>query len=515
MSEERIGAVGLIQLIADESSFSSWVTEIDHANEIDEIYQAKLLEARERSGSFESVVAGSAKLDGKRVVLIVGNFDFMGGSIGLAASRIIISAIQRATTEALPIVAIPNSGGTRIQEGTNAFTQIIGITQALIRHRQSKLPYIVYLRNPTTGGVLASWGALGHVTYAEPRAFLGFLGPRVYKALNREEFPPGIQCSENLLKQGIVDSLVAPSELRICLIKTLALMLRNTDLMPSIENHQPTAASPKSLRKTGIEAVGISRATNRIGTRDIINFCTNSFVFLSDTTNDPTRGTGILALARFGEINTVLFGHDRAMGKQGLTTNDLNLAKRGMRLATELSIPFISVIDTPGAELSVTSENSGLSSHIAKSIMSQLEVETPVITLLLGQGVGGGALATFPADQVLSLENAWLSPLPPEGASVIMYRDLEHTGEMMNSQGITAKDLLDNGIVNRIIMENEPATEGNLNSYQLIAQALEQELLNLILLDDSNRLVLRAEKYLSALVTIRSSHSRQNSAVMP
>ena len=119
------------------------------------------------------------------------NSRFLAGSIGVAAGERLVRAVERATAERLPLLAAPASGGTRMQEGTVAFLQMVKVAAAITDHKAAGLPYLVYLRHPTTGGVLASWGSLGHVTAAEPGALIGFLGPRVHEALYGEEFPAG------------------------------------------------------------------------------------------------------------------------------------------------------------------------------------------------------------------------------------------------------------------------------------------------------------------------------------
>ena len=146
----------------------------------------------------EAVLTGTGHLRSRQVAVIVSEFGFLAGSIGVAAGERLVRAVERATRERLPLVAAPASGGTRLQEGTVAFLQMVKVAAAIADHRSAGLPYLVYLRHPTTGGVLASWGSLGHVTAAEPGALIGFLGPRVYEALHGQPFPPGVQVAENL-----------------------------------------------------------------------------------------------------------------------------------------------------------------------------------------------------------------------------------------------------------------------------------------------------------------------------
>ena len=166
------------------------------------------------------------------MAVVAGEFGFLAGSIGVAAAERLIAAVERATEEGLPLLAAPVSGGTRMQEGTVAFLQMIGITAAIARHKEAGLPYLVYLRNPTFGGVLASWGSLGHVTIAEPGASIGFLGPRVYEALYGEPFPEGVQTAENLAERGLIDAVVPHEEIADVADRALRVLAARADLAP-------------------------------------------------------------------------------------------------------------------------------------------------------------------------------------------------------------------------------------------------------------------------------------------
>ena len=153
---------------------------------------ARLLEAAAaKAGTDESVLTGRGEVRGRPVAVVVNEFRFLAGSIGRAAADRITAAVRRATAEGLPLLASTASGGTRMQEGTPAFVRMVEISRALMDHRAAGLPYLVHLRHPTTGGVYASWGSLGHVTVAEPGALVGFLGPKVYAGLNGRPFPTG------------------------------------------------------------------------------------------------------------------------------------------------------------------------------------------------------------------------------------------------------------------------------------------------------------------------------------
>lgn len=156
----RITTDQLRHAVLDRGSFVSWDSE-PLAVPVADSYARELAAARAATGADESVQTGEGRVFGRRVAVVACEFDFLGGSIGVAAAERITAAVERATAERLPLLASPSSGGTRMQEGTVAFLQMVKIAAAIQLHNQARLPYLVYLRHPTTGGVFASWGSLG------------------------------------------------------------------------------------------------------------------------------------------------------------------------------------------------------------------------------------------------------------------------------------------------------------------------------------------------------------------
>ncbi len=219
-----VHAVALLDAVLDPGSYTSWDEPID-LKDLPDSYRASLAKAAEKSGVDEAVITGSGRIDGHRVAVIVNEFDFLAGSIGSSAADRLVDAIARATAERLPLLASTCSGGTRMQEGTPAFVRMAAIARALTEHKAAGLPYLVYLRHPTTGGVFASWGSLGHITVAEPAAMTGFLGPRVFEALKGYPFPPGVQVSDRLATRGVIDGVLPADELRAAAAQVLALLL--------------------------------------------------------------------------------------------------------------------------------------------------------------------------------------------------------------------------------------------------------------------------------------------------
>lgn len=457
---ERISATQLLAKLADEGSWHPWDSQITALPD-DAGYAADIGRARENTGLDESIICGEADVNGVRVAVVVSEFGFLGGSIGRDAGRRVVTAIRRATAEGLPLLALPASGGTRMQEGTAAFLQMVNITAAVVDHKAAHLPYVVYLRHPTTGGVFASWGSLGHVTLAEPGALVGFLGPRVYEGLYGEAFPEGVQVSENLRSHGLVDLVVAVDELGITASRIIRLLV---DPLVDADHSRREPTGPSSAPALSEGTVGESSAWNvveqsrdpgRPGVSQLLRESADEAVELAGGGELDSRSGIILALARFGGHSVVVVGQDRNRQVPGSLVGpaDLRLARRGMRLAQSLHLPLVTVIDTPGADLSAEAEESGLANEIAHCIAELTALTVPTVAVLLGQGAGGAALALFPADRVVAMENSWLSPLPPEGASLIVYRDTDHAADMARSQGIRATDLHAAGIVDVVVHE--------------------------------------------------------------
>ncbi|MGV0838238.1 carboxyl transferase domain-containing protein [Mycolicibacterium thermoresistibile] len=446
----RIGAVQFRDTVLDAGSFVSW-DDAPLAVPTDDDYRRELADASEATGLDEAVLTGEGTIFGRRVALVACEFDFLAGSIGVAAAERIVSAVQRATAERLPLVASPSSGGTRMQEGTVAFLQMVKIAAAVQLHKLAHLSYLVYLRHPTTGGVFASWGSLGHVTIAEPGALIGFLGPRVYEHLYGEPFPSGVQTAENLHRHGVIDAVAPLSALRSKLDRALRVLVDEPGLPPAEPDVAPHPDVP------AWDSVTASRRPDRPGVGYLLRHGTTDTVLLSGS-GGGEAATTLLALARFGGQPAVVLGQQRVVG--GLVgPAALREARRGMALAADLQLPLVLVIDTAGPALSVEAEQGGLAGEIAHCLAELVTLDTSTLSVLLGQGSGGPALAMVPADRVLAALHGWLAPLPPEGASAIVYRDLDHAPQLAAAQGIRSVDLLRHGIVDAIVDERPDAAD--------------------------------------------------------
>ena len=489
---DRPSAREFLVRTVDAGTFVSWDTPPEHGA-LDPAYEAELRSAVGSSGADEAVLTGEARIGGHRIALVVSEFGFLGGSIGVATARRLVAAIERATALRLPLLAAPASGGTRMQEGTVAFVQMIGVSAAVTAHKAAGLPYLVYLRHPTTGGVFASWGSLGQLTLAEPGALIAFLGPRVYTALYGGEFPAGVQTAENLFAHGLLDGVVAPAELA-------GLLGRVLDVLAAPRTPTLTAPPAQSPAPTGADAwdsITRSRRPDRPGIRRLLDEAAQDVVTLSGTGEGELDPALMLGLARFGPVPCIVLGQDRRgqTVERPLGPGALRVARRGMRLAVELRLPLLTVVDTAGAALSVAAEERGLAGEIARCLEDLVTLDAPVVSVLLGQGTGGAALALLPADRVVAARHAWLAPLPPEGASAIRHRDVAHAAAMARAQGVGVADLVAAGIVDRVVDERPDAADEPVEFCRRLGAVLAGELAALGDRPGPDRLARRARKF--------------------
>lgn len=487
----RISTTDLFADLIDESSWESWYQPDDQSGQgsddselmrqtmppvprepggMDRPPGSPGVDGSPESGVPESIVTGSARISGHVICVVASDFDFLAGSVGREAAERIVEAFDRATSLGLAVVGLPTSGGTRMQEGTPAFLLMAAIAAAVQRHRDAGLPYLVYLRHPTTGGVFATWGSLGDVTFAQPGSLIGFLGPRVFESLYGEPFPDGVQTGEGLQQTGVVDGVADPLEWRSVVTRLLdAQEGKPTASVPrqgvspgqdppeGSDEGQVSSGSHLTLGRESVERDGWvniqrTRDSGRPGLRQFMELA-DSVVPLSGTQEGEVAQATFFAVAEFGHVGCVVVGQDRSAQESGhlVGPTDLRVARRAMRLAERWGLPLLTVVDTQGGELSPGAERGSLAGEIARCLAQMSAIKTPTVSVLLGGGGGGVALAMLPADRVLAVADSWVTPLPAEGASVIRYRTVDRAAEMARAQSITAADLQEVGAVDRIL----------------------------------------------------------------
>jgi len=218
----RISAALRLSLLVDENSFEEWDAELKTLDSLEfPGYEEKILDAQEKTGMTEGVLTGRANIEGVPFVIAINEASFMMGSMGSVVGEKIARAIERAIELRLPVVIFSTSGGARMQEGILSLYQMAKTSAALGKLAESRLLYISVLTDPTFGGVTASYASLGDILISEPNALIGFTGPRVIKQTIRQELPKGAQTAEFNQEHGLIDLIVARTQMRPVLARLL------------------------------------------------------------------------------------------------------------------------------------------------------------------------------------------------------------------------------------------------------------------------------------------------------
>ncbi|MDF2368532.1 acetyl-CoA carboxylase, carboxyltransferase subunit beta [Sneathiella sp.] len=221
-------------------------------------YTERLKDARNKTGDIDAMKVAHGKMGGNSAVIAVQNFDFMGGSLGLAVGEAIVAASKLAVLQKAPLILFSAAGGARMQEGILSLMQMPRTTVAIQRLKESRLPFIVVLTDPTTGGVTASYAMLGDIQIAEPGALICFAGPRVIEETIRETLPDGFQRAEFLLEHGMLDMVVHRQDMRETLCRVIDLLGTKLKLPPVVQKNN----GKKSAKESDSEKAADGKATS-------------------------------------------------------------------------------------------------------------------------------------------------------------------------------------------------------------------------------------------------------------
>lgn len=467
-----------ISLVADIRSFKEWDSDFLIANPLNfEGYEEKILNLNATCNLREAVITGQCRIDGIPTAICVMDSRFMMASMGHVVGEKITRAVERATEMKLPIIIFCCSGGARMQEGIISLMQMAKTSAAIKKHSEAGLLYVSVLTEPTTGGVTASFAMLGDIILAEPGALIGFAGPRVIEQTIGEKLPEGFQRAEFQVEHGFVDAIVRREELK----STLASILKM---------HQPAKTNllmknVKSMIRTGLpamvesdnaltaaEKVKIARMKERPTGLDYINKLFTGFMEFHGDRYFKDDAAIVGGIAYFhGQPVTVIC---QQKGKISLEENmkrnfgmpspdGYRKALRLMKQAEKFNRPIICLIDTSGAYPGKEAEERGQGEAIARNLFEMSSLKTPILSVVIGEGGSGGALALGVADEVWMLENSIYSILSPEGFASILWKDGSRADEAANVMKITAKDLHDLNVIERIIKESKPVTAGDMD----------------------------------------------------
>lgn len=468
----RVHAYRRIEMLADEGTFEEWDKELKGGNPLEyKGYEEKLAGLKEKTGLTEAVVTGKMRINGCGAAVGVCDGRFLMASMGEAVGEKITRAVERATKEGLPVILFACSGGARMQEGIVSLMQMAKTAAALKRHSEAGLLYISVLTDPTTGGVTASFAMLGDIILAEPKALIGFAGPRVIEQTIRQKLPKGFQRSEFLLEHGFIDGIITRREMKETLSRILKLHERRTsciaaDVIPGEAADEDGSAEEwnRTEKQNGIDAwerVKASRRADRPSGSDYIEALFTDFTECSGDRLCADDKAVIGGIARFQGLPVTVIAQAKGTDtKENIMRNfgmpspeGYRKSLRLMKQAEKFGRPVICFVDTPGAFCGLKAEERGQGEAIARNLYEMSELGVPVLSMIIGEGGSGGALALAVADEVWMLENSIYSILSPEGFASILWKDSKRAKEAAKVMGLTAGHLKDMGIVEKVFPE--------------------------------------------------------------
>ena len=445
----RIGTRTRIRMVADTGTFQEWFTDLETENPLEYPgYEEKIADLQEKTKLHEAVTVGKCMVNGLETVLGVCDARFLMGSMGYVVGEKITRAFERATEE---------------------------------KHSEAGLFYLPVLTDPTTGGVTASFAMLGDVILAEPGALIGFAGPRVIAQTIGQKLPEGFQRAEFLVEKGIIDGVVERQELKETVWKLLNIHqdalqyihygdTQNVENLPEIRNSRGKTAECDKKELTAWERVEISRSKERPTTLSYVQQIFDEFLELHGDRAFRDDGAVIGGIAMFGGQPVTVIGQQKGKNvKENIYRNfgmaspeGYRKALRLMKQAEKFGRPVVTFVDTPGAACGIEAEERGQGEAIARNLLEMSGIQTPMVSILIGEGGSGGALGLAVTDEVWMMENATYSILSPEGFASILWKDGKRAKEASEVMKITAKDLKKLQIIEKVIREPEPANEENL-----------------------------------------------------
>ncbi len=404
--------------------------------------QVTLLDGR------ESVITGRTA----HYALVEGRFDVLGGSMGAVHGERVVRAYRRATEARLPMLVVTSSGGARMQEGMLSLIQMARTSAAAGEHAEQGLLSLAIHRSPTTGGVFASYGSLCDVRAAEPGATIGFAGPRVVERTLGHALPAGSHRAERAYEVGLVDALLERDEQATWVETALGLRAEPLVLPPDrVRRRRRRVRDVLRLRRRRHpwESVRRAREPGRPTGIDWAARLCESWTDLHGP--DPTVRAG---LATFGGARLVVIANDRYAADGRPTPEGFRLARRAVSLAGRLGLPLLTFVDTPGAHPGSGSEEGGIASGIARTFAAMEALPTASVSVCVGEGGSGGALALAAADRLLVQRDAIFSVIAPEGAAAILGHAESEIPDLAARLRITSRDLLEFGIVDALVPED-------------------------------------------------------------
>ena len=446
-------------------------------------YEAKKEKLRASSGENEGIICGTASIGGQKCAIFVMEPYCMMGSMGCVVGEKVTRLFEFATHNNLPVVGYTVSGGARMQEGILSLMQMAKTSGAVKMHSDAGLLYIVVLTDPTTGGVTASYAMEADIILSEPGALIGFAGPRVIEQTIRKKLPSGFQRAEFQVEHGFVDAIVPREEQKEMLTKLLkvhAWKEVNETVTWEQQSYEASedAELPETKPMTAYERVQASRASGRPTGADYIRTIFHDFIELHGDRRFADDSAIVAGVAWLRDMPVTVIAIEK--GKDLTERFKRNFgspmpegyrkALRLMKQAEKFHRPVVCFVDTAGAGCDMGAEERGQGQAIAENLMEMMWLKTPIVSVMVGQGGSGGALALSVANEVWMEENAWYSVISPEGCASILWKDSNKVHEACDCLHLTAADLLELGVIDMVLPEEDP------KDFSPIFQSLEAHL---------------------------------------
>ena len=478
----RMHARKRILSLADKKSFREWDANMELSNPLnDSEYAQKSVETSAKHKLNDAIITGEIYINASPVAIGVMDTRYMMASMGYVVGEKVTRLFEKATKKKMPVIMFCCSGGARMQEGMIALMQMEKTAAAVKRHGEKGLLFISILTNPTMGGVTASFAMLADVVLAEKGAMIGFAGPRVIEQNTGKKLPEGFQTAEFQKEHGFIDAILERENER----KVLGLLVkqhlkksRKNKLFKLDKQHKFNErlehVQDEKLNNgvTAWERVQNARRIDRPTSLDYINNLFEDFYELSGDRVSGDDHAIVGGIVTFYDRTLTVIGNQK--GKDSL--NDALYRNWGMaspqgyrkalrlaKQAEKFRRPIIFFIDTIVAACGETAEEGGQGLAIANLLQEMSTIKVPVLSIIIGEGGSGGALALGVANEVWMLENSIYSILTPEGYASIIWKDSNKAKDAAEIMDIDAEKLNRLKVVDYVVKEEEPVTKENMS----------------------------------------------------
>ena len=459
-----------IELLADKGTFKESHKYLSSVSPLSFAHRGRygqlLAQDQNRTGLTEAAVTGRCKIDDTDVMLIVLDFSFMGGTMGSVVGEKVATALEAAAKSDIPAVAVVSGGGVRVQEGVLSLMQMAKTVTAANRLRDEGAPFIVVLANPSTGQAYASFANLADVILAEPKSLIGLSPLKTLRETSDIPLPLDAHTAEAHVGHGLLDNVVDREALRGRLSTLLQILRGDRKDKTKQEKAQHAelmkSTEPQCFQVEPWAALAAVRHSERPAAATYFRQMLDPFIELrGDRLNSDDRSV-VAGLGYLAGQPVAVVGQQRRQLLEGeryhVLPDGLRKAQRVISLASRFRLPLITLVDTQGADPGLEAEEQGIGNAIATTLSAMLDVPTPIVSVVIGEGGSEGALALGLADRILMQQYAVYSPISMNHNLAGTFHEPVLDREAADAFMLTAYDCVDLGIADEVIPEPEGGT---------------------------------------------------------